>query len=337
MVFKPLLLPLLLLISSLPLISSRSELHDYPPLADGLAWEFYDGTCHDLESIVRAHLRSVFDSDVGLAAGLLRVFFHDCFVQGCDGSVLLTGSDSEQASSPNQTLRPKALQVIDDLRGLVEDACGSVVSCADITALAAREAVFLTGGPYFKMPLGRRDSVTFAPAADTIASIPSPRSNITALLKTFKDKKLSLMDLVALSGAHTIGVGHCAAFADRLYPAQDSYMDPSYAKRLYATCPTATAANATGLDFRSPDAFDNMYFVNLVNGEGLLASDQGLFGDERTKKVVKKFAGEQKRFFRKFVRAVIKMSQLDVLTGSKGEIRRDCTVPNSAAAGLSAM
>lgn len=277
-------------------------------------------------------------------------------------------------------MRPKALQVIDDLRGLVEDACGSVVSCADITALAAREAVFLvriqfcschsyislqgfhatrkkdelvrilrrafffllllllqTGGPYFKMPLGRRDSVTFAPAADTIASIPSPRSNVTALLKTFKDKKLSLMDLVALSGAHTIGVGHCAAFADRLYPAQDSYMDPSYAKRLYATCPTATAANATGLDFRSPDAFDNMYFVDLVNGEGLLASDQGLFGDERTKKVVKKFAGEQKRFFRKFVRAVIKMSQLDVLTGSKGEIRRDCTVPNSAAAGLSAM
>ncbi|RWW47270.1 hypothetical protein BHE74_00046796 [Ensete ventricosum] len=79
MAFKPLLL--LLLISSLPLISSRSELHDYPPLADGLAWDFYDGTCHELESIVRGHLRSVFDTDVGLAAGLLRVFFHDCFVQ----------------------------------------------------------------------------------------------------------------------------------------------------------------------------------------------------------------------------------------------------------------
>ncbi|CAL9130152.1 unnamed protein product [Musa textilis] len=172
MAFKPLLL--LLLISSLPLISSRSELHDYPPLADGLAWEFYDGTCHELESIVRAHLRSVFDSDVGLAAGLLRVFFHDCFVQGCDGSVLLTGSDGEQASPPNQTLRPKALEVINDLRSLVAHACGSVVSCADITALAAREAVFLTGGPYFKMPLGRRDSLSFAPAADTIASIPSP-------------------------------------------------------------------------------------------------------------------------------------------------------------------
>ncbi|KAJ8459755.1 hypothetical protein OPV22_032681 [Ensete ventricosum] len=149
MAFKPLLL--LLLISSLPLISSRSELHDYPPLADGLAWDFYDGTCHELESIVRGHLRSVFDTDVGLAAGLLR---------GCDGSVLLTGSDSEQASPPNQTLRPKALQVIDDLRSLVEHACGLVVSCADITALAAREAVFLTGGPYFKMPLGRRDSLT---------------------------------------------------------------------------------------------------------------------------------------------------------------------------------
>ncbi|RRT33240.1 hypothetical protein B296_00041409 [Ensete ventricosum] len=47
------------------------------------------------------------------------------------------------ASPPNQTLRPKALEVIDDLRSLVEHACGLVVSCADITALAAREAVFL--------------------------------------------------------------------------------------------------------------------------------------------------------------------------------------------------
>ncbi len=66
-------------------------------------------------------------------------------MQGCDASVLLDGSasgPSEQEAPPNLTLRPEAFEIIEDLRELVHKQCGRVVSCADITAIAAREAVF---------------------------------------------------------------------------------------------------------------------------------------------------------------------------------------------------
>lgn len=68
-------------------------------------------------------------------------------MQGCDGSVLLDGSasgPSEKDAPPNLTLRAAAFAAINELRDLLEWKCGRrVVSCADIAALAARDAVFL--------------------------------------------------------------------------------------------------------------------------------------------------------------------------------------------------
>lgn len=67
-------------------------------------------------------------------------------VQGCDGSVLLDGSasgPSEKDAPPNLTLRARAFQIINELRAKIHKKCGRVVSCSDITALAARDAVVL--------------------------------------------------------------------------------------------------------------------------------------------------------------------------------------------------
>ncbi|KAK1263689.1 Peroxidase 12 [Acorus gramineus] len=122
------------------------EAQTAPPLVKGLNYTFYKTTCPNLESIITKQLKSAFRNNSGLAAGLLRLHFHDCFVQGCDGSVLLDGSastPSEKASPPNLTLRPAAFAMINTLRNLIQKACGRVVSCADITALAARDAVAL--------------------------------------------------------------------------------------------------------------------------------------------------------------------------------------------------
>uniref|UniRef100_A0A7N0V2D8 peroxidase n=1 Tax=Kalanchoe fedtschenkoi TaxID=63787 RepID=A0A7N0V2D8_KALFE len=133
-----------------------AEAQASPSLVNGLSWTFYKSSCPKLESIVRKQLKKVFKDDVGQAAGLLRLHFHDCFVQGCDGSVLLDGSasgPSEQDAPPNLTLRAKAFEIIDNIRQLVHTKCGAVVSCADITALAARDSVFLSGGPDYDVPL----------------------------------------------------------------------------------------------------------------------------------------------------------------------------------------
>ncbi|KAK1300897.1 Cationic peroxidase SPC4 [Acorus calamus] len=322
--------------SSLLILSSVCEAQTAPPLVKGLNYTFYKTTCPNLESIITKQLKSAFSKNPGLAAGLLRLHFHDCFVQGCDGSVLLDGSTSkpsEKAALPNLTLRPAAFAMINTLRDLIEKACGRVVSCADITTLAARDAVALSGGPNYSVPLGRRDSATFATNATAIRFLPRPQSDVTTLLSALKLNNLDVNDLVALSGGHTIGIGHCAAFSNRLFPSRDHTMDPTFFKNLRLTCPTNTTDNTTNLDVRTPNTFDNKYYVDLVHRQGLFTSDQDMFSDSRTKPIVKRFKNNQSLFFEKFAFSMVKMGMLKVLTGTSGQIRANCSAKNPGTVG----
>ncbi|KAM7507920.1 hypothetical protein LguiA_018373 [Lonicera macranthoides] len=319
---------LLLLSSHLYVIKAKS----IPPIVKGLSWNFYETTCPKLESIVRKQLQKVFKNDIGQAPGLLRLHFHDCFVQGCDASVLLDGSasgPSEKAAPPNLRLRAEAFKIIDDLRRRAQKECGRIVSCADITTLAARDAIYLSGGPDYNVPLGRRDSLTFATRKTTIANIPRPTANTSTILTFLATKNFDRTNVVALSGAHTIGISHCESFTPRLYPNQDPIMDKTLASNLKGICPTRNSTNTTIMDIRSPNLFDNKYYVGLMNRQGLFTSDQDLYTDRRTRGIVTNFAVNQTLFFEKFVFAIIKMGQLSVLTGTQGEIRRNCSARNS--------
>jgi peroxidase len=142
-------------------------------------------------------------------------------------------------------------------------------------------------------------------------------------------KNLDATDLVALSGGHTIGLGHCAAFIERLYPTQDPTLEKTYAKDLKQVCPTQDSNDTTVLDIRSPNKFDNKYYVDLMNRQGLFTSDQDLYTDSRTKDIVTRFAVDEDLFFEEFVKSMVKMGQLSVLTGKQGEIRANCSVRNS--------
>lgn len=328
----------MLLISSLLLLGSFASASEKQyaasaPVNKGLSWAFYESSCPDLESIVRKQLKKIFKKDIGQAAGLLRLHFHDCFVQGCDASVLLDGSasgPSEQDAIPNQTLRAKAFEIIEDLRERVHKDCGRVVSCADIVALAARDSVVLSGGPEYSVPLGRRDGQSFATQDVTSDLLPAPTSHASTLIeKLATNQKLDATDLVALSGGHTIGLGHCGSFKERLYPTQDPTMAKTFANELKEVCPKPETNATTVLDKRSPNKFDNKYYVNLMNREGLFTSDQDLYTDSRTKGIVESFALDEELFFEQFAKSMIKMGQLSVLTGKKGEIRADCSVRNS--------
>ncbi len=70
-------------------------------------------------------------------------------LKGCDASVLLASKGKQQAEKdgpPNISLH--AFYVINNAKKAVEALCPGVVSCADILALAARDAVALVSHNY---------------------------------------------------------------------------------------------------------------------------------------------------------------------------------------------
>ncbi|KAL4565956.1 hypothetical protein LXL04_030062 [Taraxacum kok-saghyz] len=220
--------------------------------------------------------------------------------------------------------------IIENLRALIHGACNQTVSCSDITALAARDAVFLSGGPDYNIPLGRRDGLDFATRNETLANLPAPFANTTTLLTSLATKGFDTTDVVALSGGHTIGIANCGSFVGRIIPTQDPTLNETFANDLRNTCPTNVTSNTTVMDVLSPNVFDNSYYVDLMNRQGLFTSDQDLFTDNRTRGIVTSFAANQTLFFENFVIAMIKMGQLNVLTGTQGEIRANCSLTNAS-------
>eukprot|EP01018_Ginkgo_biloba_P014320 Gb_13824 [translate_table: standard] len=203
---------------------------------------FYRRTCPRVEIIVRESVAKYISKAPSLAASLLRMHFHDCFVRGCDGSILLnsTGSSkkSEKDAFPNLSLR--GYQVIDAAKEEVEKQCPGVVSCADILTLAARDAVHMLGGPVWRVPTGRRDGVVSF-QNEVLANLPPPFANFQQLKSSFASKGLNVKDLVVLSGAHTLGNSHCTSFDNRIYNFTgkgDMYpsLDTFYAQKLRTKC-----------------------------------------------------------------------------------------------------
>ncbi|KAK1265546.1 Cationic peroxidase 1 [Acorus gramineus] len=263
-----------------------------------------------------------------MGASLLRLHFHDCFVNGCDASVLLDDTSSftgEKTAFPNaNSLR--GFDVVDTIKSKVESACPKVVSCADILAVAARDSVVALGGPSWAVQLGRRDSTT-ASQSTANSDLPAPTSDLSGLISAFSNKGLTAADMVALSGSHTIGQARCTSFRGRLY--NETNIDSSYATSLKSNCPSSGSDNVVSpLDVSTPTSFDNFYFKNLVNKKGLLHSDQQLFNGGSTDSQVSSYGSNGATFFTDFAKAMVKMGNISPLTGTSGVIRTNCRNPN---------
>ncbi|GJN33702.1 hypothetical protein PR202_gb22323 [Eleusine coracana subsp. coracana] len=106
---------------------------------------YYAETCPEAEEIVRANMARAQAREARSVASVMRLQFHDCFVNGCDGSVLMDprpGMPGEKGSLSN-THSLRSFDVVDEIKAALEDRCPGVVSCADIIVMAARDAVVL--------------------------------------------------------------------------------------------------------------------------------------------------------------------------------------------------
>ncbi|KAG9457535.1 hypothetical protein H6P81_002043 [Aristolochia fimbriata] len=295
---------------------------------------FYKKSCPVAEEMVKNITWKNVASNSALPAKLLRMHFHDCFVRGCDASVLLNSKGSntaEKHATPNLSLA--GFDVIDEVKTQLEKSCAGVVSCADILALSARDAVsFQFKRSMWEVETGRRDG-TVSLASEALTNIPIPFSNFSTLKQDFANKGLSVKDLVVLSGGHTIGVGHCNLFSNRLYNFTgrgdaDPSLDSTYAAFLRTQCRSLSDNTTTvEMDPRSSLSFDNKYFSNLKQGRGLFQSDAALLTNGVSSKTVDKLIASSD-FFTEFAQSIKKMGAIGVLTGSAGEIRKKCAHVN---------
>ncbi|KAJ4967219.1 hypothetical protein NE237_019068 [Protea cynaroides] len=275
-----------------------------------LDYNFYAQTCPPLERIVMVGVWMAIKNETRMAASLLRMHFHDCFVDGCDASLLLddtTDMTGEKNALPNRN-SVKGYEVIDNIKADVEKYCPSTVSCTDILTLAARDAVLLSGGQYWPVQLGRRDGMSASEQAAN-QQLPSPIEPLENITAKFTSKGFDMKDVVVLSGAHTIGFAQCFTFKRRLLDFKgsgkpDPTLNSFLLQNLQNTCPSSSDGTSNSklapLDSVTTNQFDNMYYKNLLNNSGLLESDQALMGDSNSASMVDYYSKNPFMFTRDF-------------------------------------
>ncbi|KAF5744880.1 peroxidase 60-like [Tripterygium wilfordii] len=298
-----------------------------------LEYGFYNRKCGflNVESMVSRLVAANFNQDKTTAAALLRLQFHDCFVNGCDASILLDGSSSEKTAPPNLSVR--GYDIIDAIKTTLEFICPGVVSCADIIVMATRDAVSLSQGGRYEVQTGRRDGLV---SLASNVNLPSPDFTVSQSINAFSQKNLSPTDMVYLLGGHTIGIAHCAFFQNRLYNFNntgkpDPTMPASLLAALMNTCPQNSASSGfANLDQNpaSANIFDKSYYNQILSRRGVLEIDQELAQDPQTRGIVMAIASGNS-FLTNFGNAMVKLGALEVLTGTQGEIRRSCRSVNS--------
>ncbi|KAF8775864.1 hypothetical protein HU200_004140 [Digitaria exilis] len=253
----------------------------------------------------RSSSRNATAINPGLGAGLIRMAFHDCFVQGCDASVLLdpTPANPRRRSWAHPTSPAYVASTSSDAaKAALEKACPGVVSCADVVQFAARDAAFFLSGDkvFYNLP----------PGAST-AAYPSRtrRSPSFPLVTNFKVKGLNVDDLVVLSGSHTVGRSHCSSLLrpDLLYVTlRHGRRLATVLKRQCPANPNFTDDPTVPMDGVTPAKLDNQYYKDVLKHKG----------------------DEEKGVERKFAKAMVKMSLIEIKNAANGEIRKNCHVVN---------
>ncbi|CAN8293730.1 unnamed protein product [Cochlearia groenlandica] len=291
---------------------------------------FYEKTCIGAESTIRHVVEQQVAIEPRRAPQLLRLQFHDCFVEGCDASILLTtGDQSEMLAAGNAGVT--GLGIIQLAKDAVESLCPGVVSCADIIALAARDVVVLTNGPTYMVPTGRKDGRISN--AEHAVNLPDPQDSIEVLKLKFRQQGLSDKDLVLLSaGAHTIGLTACFFVTPRLEARDPTIISPEFFKILRSKCPKGGDVGfKIPLDWDGEFVFDDHILRNIQKGRSVIASDSVLYRDKITKGIIDSYLvnGSSKAdFSADFTKAMVKLGSIKVKTGMEGEIRRICNATN---------
>ncbi|PWA68872.1 peroxidase superfamily protein [Artemisia annua] len=306
-----------------------------PPEAAPLIRHFYKvhNTCDNVEPFIRHQMKLMFDKDKTITPKLVKLLYADCMINGCDASILLDGPNTEKSSPKTRGLA--AFVIIDRLKTVVEARCPGAVSCADILNIATRDAIFYSGGPSYPVFLGRRDGKK---SDASWVDLPPPSISWEASLAYFTSKGLDVQDMVTLLGGHMMGRTRCSNVLDRLYNFNntgkpDPTMEPVTLTYLQKQCPKKVklgqANPLINLNPQNPThKFTNSYYSRILANKAVLGVDQQMLYGDDTHELTDEFAKGLEDFRGAFAYSMSRMGGLKVLTGTKGEIRRNCHVVN---------
>lgn len=202
-------------------------------------------------------------------------------------------------------------------RGLLEPIKSAFpdITYADLWSLAAVTAIEEMGGPKISWRPGRSDAQSSSDSVEE-GRLPDAQLGCPHLRNVFNRMTFSDQEIVALSGAHTVGAAH----ADR--------------------------SGHEGPWTRRPNHFDNQYFKDLVTvdwkpvdaaesggtkgqivykpannpkaTEMMLPTDVAMLSDAGMRPWVDLYAADQDRFFQDFSSAFTKLQELGVSFGGAG-------------------
>lgn len=273
-------------------------------------------------SAVKEVVEDAIDKETRMGASLIRLFFHDCFVNGCDGGILLNATNGEQ-SAPANANSVRGFEVIERAKKNVMAKCSDTpVSCADILAIAARDSVVKLGGQSYTVNLGTRKDARSFNLAGANTELPAPFDDLATQTRKFAAKGFSQTEMVALAGAHTLGFASCAVLCT------SGNINSARASTLRCNCPVAAGnTGLVGLD-PTPAVMDKRYFEDVARGQGLLFSDQVLMNGTTTGAAVRRYRDATGQFFSEFAAAMVKMGNLRPPAGVRLEIRDVCSIVN---------
>ncbi|XP_068639746.1 L-ascorbate peroxidase 3-like [Aristolochia californica] len=178
------------------------------------------------------------------------------------------------------------------------------ITYADLYQLAGVVAVEVTGGPTIDFVPGRKDSL----ASPREGRLPDAKQGAQHLRDIFYRMGLTDNDIIALSGAHTLG---------RAHPERSGFDGPWT---------------------RDPLKFDNSYFEELLKGEseGLLKlpTDKVLVEDPVFRPYVELYAKDEDAFFRDYAEAHKKLSELGFTPSSFKISLKTSTIVAQSAVGV---
>nr|BAK06723.1 predicted protein [Hordeum vulgare subsp. vulgare] len=146
--------------------------------------------------VVASVVQSAVANESRVGASILRLFFHDCFVQGCDGSLLLDDTASFQG---RRWQRPTTGQYVGSRSSTPSRWPSRRSAQASSPAPTSSPSPPGTASSPWAGKVGRRDSTT-ASFSGANNNIPPPTSGLANLTSLFAAQGLSHKDMVALSG-----------------------------------------------------------------------------------------------------------------------------------------